>query len=138
MKKGSKMSLEARAKISTSLLGNSRRAGIPHDEETKRRVSVAMKRAYIEGRHLPSGGVAEPKNFTAWLDALRAGIVRHPKNNPERDAAILESYIRTLSLKETGLQFDLTGSAIGYAVRRAAPSTTARKIRKERQCQRIK
>ena len=31
--------------------------GIPHDEETKKRVSESLKKAYAEGRHAPSAGL---------------------------------------------------------------------------------
>lgn len=41
--KGRKHSLKTKLKVSTSLLGNKRRAGIPHTEDTKAKVSVSMK-----------------------------------------------------------------------------------------------
>ena len=46
-----------KANISKALEGNQYRKGIPHDEETKKRVSESLKRAYAEGRHASSAGL---------------------------------------------------------------------------------
>jgi len=48
---------EGRANISKGLEGNQYRKGIPHDEETKKKVSESLKLAYAEGRHAPSKGL---------------------------------------------------------------------------------
>ncbi|HSG31996.1 MAG TPA: NUMOD3 domain-containing DNA-binding protein [Thermodesulfobacteriota bacterium] len=42
-KKGYKLTPEHKAKISSSLIGNSRRKGIPHTEDTKKKISLFMK-----------------------------------------------------------------------------------------------
>lgn len=119
MKKGSKMPPEARAKISTSLVGNSYRRGIPHDEETKARVSVALKRAYIEERHRLC---PNPRNLAAYNLAIKNGYILHPCRKPDRDAAIAISHLRTRSLKATAEEFGLTPEGAAYAIRRANPA----------------
>lgn len=48
---GAKATDEERRAKSEQLRGNQRRRGIPHDEETKLRISASMKEAHASGKH---------------------------------------------------------------------------------------
>lgn len=109
----------AKAKISASLVGNSYRTGIPHDQATKDRIGRAVRAAYADGRHRK---VSNPQNLASYNAAYAAGKRRHPRQNPERDRAIAESHARTKSLKKTAAEFDMSPCSVWEAVRRANPS----------------
>lgn len=112
---GAKMSPEARAKISASLIGNQYRKGIPFPPEHRAIISEAVKAAYASGRRKPS---PQPKNLAAYNVAIQSGAVQHPAKKPEQDAAIVADFNRGLQLKELGEKYGITGSAAGYAIRR--------------------
>lgn len=48
---------ETKELISKSLIGNQYRMGIPHDDDSKRKISEGLKRAFLEGRRLKTGGI---------------------------------------------------------------------------------
>lgn len=112
---GATMSDEARAKISASLMGNQYRKGIPFTPEDKAKVSAGLRAAYADGRWSPT---PMPENLRAYNDAYRRGERKHPKVNAERDARIVADFAITNCRTKTGRNFNLTGSAIGYAIKR--------------------
>jgi group I intron endonuclease len=63
-----------KANISKALEGNQYRKGIPHDEETKKRVSESLKRAYAEGRHAPSAGLKKGTKLGPMPEETKAKI----------------------------------------------------------------
>lgn len=112
---GATMSPEARAKISASLVGNKRRKGVPFTPEDKAKVSAGLRAAYADGRRSPT---PTPENLRAYNDAYRRGERKHPKVDAERDARIVADFVITNCKTKTGRNFNLTGSAIGYAIKR--------------------
>lgn len=114
MIKGSKMTPEARAKISASLAGNQYRSGIPHSEEDRAKIADGLRRAYAEGRHRLC---ANPQNLAAYNADLQAGTRFHPRRNPERDLAI-DKRVGEVGAKQTAEEFGLTQSAVYYALKR--------------------
>lgn len=112
---GTKMSTEARAKISASLKGNQYRKGIPFPPEQRLMIGAAVKAAYADGRRKPT---PQPKNLAAYNTAIKSGVIIHPSKKPKQDAAIVAAFNSGMMLKEIGKQFGLTTSAIGYAIRR--------------------
>lgn len=112
---GATMSPEARAKISASLQGNQYRKGKPFPPEHRAIISAAVKAAYADGRRKPT---PTPQNLAAHNAAVQRGEKIHPSVRLERDAQIVEHFAKSGSKEATGRQFGLTGSAIGYAVRR--------------------
>lgn len=125
---GSRMPDTARAAISASLQGNKYRQGIPHDEETKARISSSVVAANTAGRRKPGRNC--PENFNGFLGDLRSGRRPHPKSNPERDAAIAKAHMESGSLKKTGAMFELTPCAVWHVVKRVAPQQLRKWIRK--------
>lgn len=125
---GAKMPDAAKATISARLRGNTNRKGIPHDEETKERISKSNIESHAlgnrkQGRHCP-------ENFGGFLEDLRNGRRPHPKKNPERDAAIVKAHLETRSLKRVGDLFGITPSAVWYVVKRVSPQQLRKWIRK--------
>lgn len=112
---GATMSPEACAKISASLKGNQYRKGIPFTPEERARIGAIIKAEYASGKRVPS---PQPQNLKAYNDAYSRGERKHPKVDTERDALIVADYAVTNSQKKTGANFNLTGSAIGYAIKR--------------------
>lgn len=113
---GATMSDEARAKISASLKGNQYRKGIPFPPEHKAIISAAVKAAYADGRRKPT---PQPQNLKAHNERVKMGLVVHPSKKIERDVAILARYRKVGSLTKIAPEFNLTPSAIGYAIKRA-------------------
>jgi len=66
IRRGQKMPKEAKDLISESLVGNKRRKDKPHTEETKRRISESLKRAYAEGRHKKPDIEISKQNIQKW------------------------------------------------------------------------
>lgn len=124
---GAKMSIEARRKISASLIGNKRRLGKPFPPEDRAKISAAVRTAIKDGRKIVA---IRPENLAAFNAAVKAGIVPHPSRNPERDAAIVASHARTKSPKATGAEFGITPEAVWHVVRRVNPSQLRRWRRK--------
>lgn len=124
---GMKMPESAKAAISRHLKGNSYRKGIPHTTETKKRISVAGKRAYRLGLREP---VNFPENLSDYNDKVRRGEVMHPSCKPEQDAAITRHYLENWSLKLAGEAFGLTSGAASYAVLRHT-GKNPRQLKKE-------
>lgn len=112
MRKGSKMSEDAKRKISASLAGNSYRRGIPHDAETKQRIAASVRQAYAEGRHAKCG----LDHLIAYHEARKRSGIKIWNQNFERDAEIASVYARLLSYRKTGEVFNLTGAGIKAAV----------------------
>lgn len=73
---GAKMPESAKQAISRSLIGNKYRKGIPHDNETKLRISESLKRAYKEGRRIVS---IHPENLAKFNKAVKSGKIPHPR-----------------------------------------------------------
>jgi group I intron endonuclease len=73
---GCKMTKEARAKISASLIGNQYRKGIPHPEDIRAKISKSLKAAYASGKKLRLNGLTD--NCKRYWDKVRAGEIRHP------------------------------------------------------------
>ena len=125
---GMKMPDSAKMAISQSLKGNKFRSGIPHDQETKDKISSGVVRANATGRR--KQGRNCPENLAAFNEAVRSGQRRHPKSNPDRDAAIAEKHRQTGSLNATGMEFGITASAVWCVVRRVAPKQLRKWTRK--------
>lgn len=123
MKAGSRMTGESRAKISAGLRGNKCRLGIPHDADTKSRISTGVKRAYAEGRKKP---VHLPKNLEAYNAAVRAGLRPHPRKNPVRDAAIVAAYLSTRDAHKAAAKCGISYAAVYYALARTGTPTLHR------------
>lgn len=128
---GLKNSKSARAQISASLAGNINRKGIPHDEATKAKIGAGVRAAYTEGRRV---AVSIPENLAAYNAAITRGDIVHHRRNAERDQAMVASYEKTRSLKKTGEEFGLTGSAVAYAIKRTTPLLTPRRRRNALRC----
>jgi len=116
---GLTMSPEARAKISASLVGNSYRTGILHDDASRAKISAALKASYDQKRRKPS---PQPQNLARFNKAVKRGDRLHPSRNPARDQAITEFHARTRSAELTAREFGITASAVYYVVRRINPS----------------
>lgn len=112
---GATMSDEARAKISASLKGNQYRKGVLHSAADRAKIGDGVRAAYADGRRKPT---PQPENISAFNARWKSGEILHPSMKPERDALIATDYAITKSLKITGQHFNLTGSAIGYAIKR--------------------
>lgn len=80
---GATMSPEARAKISASLRGNSNRKGIPFLPEHRRKISIAVKAAYADGRKKQS---LHPENLRAYNEAVNRGD--RPRNTRRKSCHI--------------------------------------------------
>lgn len=124
MLKGSKMSEEAKAKISASLIGNQYRLGIPHPPEHRSRISEGVRRALSEGRGKKP---PQPGNLAAYNRAVQEGRIIHHAENRERNIAILASYRRTKSMEETGREFGITLGAVSYVVRKLLKTPKGRR-----------
>lgn len=114
---GATMSPEARAKISASLKGNQYRKGKPFSDADKAKIGAGVRRAIAEGRKKIA---IRPENLSAYNASVKAGHVVHPSKKTERDKQILARYREVGSLKLVAPEFNLTPSAIGYAIKRAA------------------
>ena len=126
MIKGSKMTPEARARISASLIGNKYRKGIPHSAEVRKKIGEAVRRAYDEGRKQPN---PQPDNLAAFNRAVQTGKIIPPWAKPERNAKILKSYRRTKSMAETASEFGVTLGAISYVVRKLLKTPKGKRSR---------
>lgn len=125
---GMRSSEATKRKISQSLKGNSYRSGIPHDQETKAKISESMRRACAEGR---KATVVRPENLAAFNAKVASGERPHPSRNPERDAQIVARHWATKSLKATAQEFGITPSAVWHVVKRCAPSQIRKWERKQ-------
>jgi len=76
-------------------------------------MSIIMKRKYAEGKRK-----ACPQNLAEFNRAMKAGEVRNPKCNPERDIEILKLFNK-LGAAYAADFFNLTKGAIYCAVWRA-------------------
>lgn len=112
---GAKMSVEARAKISASLMGNQYRKGIPFSAEERDRIAQIVKLEYATGKRTPN---LSPENLSAYNAALKRGDRTHPRVDPDRDAHIAAHFRTTKSQKATGREFGITGWAVTHALRR--------------------
>lgn len=125
MLKGSKMSEEAKAKISASLIGNQYRKGIPHSPEIRIKIGEGVHLANIEGRRRKPAPM--PENLAGYNLAVQRGEIIHHAAKPERNARILADYRRTKSMEATGIKFGITLGAVSYTIRKLLKTPKGRR-----------
>lgn len=123
---GMKMPASAKEAISESLIGNSYRSGIPHNDEGRKRISDGLKKAYRNGRKAS----LNPQNLRDYNYAIQQGVIEHPSKKLEQDRGVTAHYLKNWSLKEAGAAFGITMSAAAYAVERHT-GKSARNLKKE-------
>lgn len=113
---GAKMPKSAIEANRARLIGNKRRLGIPHDEETKSRIGATLRSLYASGERTPR---PSPQNLRAFNEAIISGTRRHPSRSaPGRDEKIVAEFYRTRSADAVGALHGIKSDAIYVVLRK--------------------
>lgn len=106
---GAKMPSAAKAMISASLIGNQYRKGIPHDEETRARISAKLRLLYATGQKRLS---PETDSLDKYWAEVNSGRRQHPtKMTSAYIISVLADLALTGSVRLTGTNLGLNMSA---------------------------
>lgn len=108
MERGSKMTIDQRARVSRARMGNQNRKGIPHTEEIKHQIGESLKTAYTEGRHRlvpPTHRTTKTERNEEWVSLLASGqsfaaIARRDGLDPSGVRKTILAHIRRRSAAE--------------------------------------
>lgn len=98
-RRGCKERPETKARRIASLIGNSYRAGIPHNAISRAKISAGVRRSIAEGRRVYTGD-----NFEKLRADVAAGRVANPwRRSPEKIIRILSALAETKSIPRAGM-----------------------------------
>lgn len=93
--------------LSAAAHNREHKTGTKHREDSKKKTSESLRKAYAEGRHAPPNLDVSRENLRNRNRDVVLGLVKLSWAKPERNAKLITFYHKVKSIKETAKEFGI-------------------------------